>query len=90
MGLLANYLALMVFLSLASIDCTVEILLERREKRELTSSEEAEAFLMCLVRTDSEEPNLSVSAEISRRAARIWPARASILEPSKDIIIARR
>ena len=80
----------MVFVDLLSIVWTVEILDDKRENRLLTSSEDAAAFLMCLVRTPSESPNLPVSSPISRRAARICPACFSILEPSRLMIIARR
>ena len=85
-----NYFALIVLADFPSIDWTVEILEERREKRELTSSLDAAAFLMCLVKTPRDVPNFSVSAPISRKAAKIWPACFSILDPSKLMIIARR
>ena len=80
----------MDFADLVSIDCTVEILEDNRENRELTSSEDAAAFLMCLVKTPRDVPNFSVSAPISRSAAKICPACFSIWEPSRLMIIARR
>ena len=44
---------------------------ERGEKGELTSSEDAAAFLICLVKTPKDVPNFSVSAPISRKVDKI-------------------